>query len=229
MIKKSFNHVATQCWLVVFALSFLLLLCGCGQDAIPEPPLEKNRLLIDALQNIQQQKHGVALARLAKLKVIYPDNQQLSALQATEYDNVFIQKIQSGVDKGDVKAALLITERSERIKPLSVALEKVKYELMLLNALNEALLEMKKPRSSSVLIAAIEQARQAIKKYPKAKFYLPLLDKYEKFAHKLAQNEAKNAKLDLSADLTIEQQRSKPDQQLIKVLAAQVEAEESQK
>ncbi len=226
-IKKNMG-VVTQYWLVATIFSTLLL-CGCGQDSTPEPPLEKNRLLIDGLQNIRNQKHGTALARLAKLKVIYPDDQHLAALQATEYDNIFIQKIQSGIDKGDIKAALLIIERSERIKPLSETLEKIKDELVSLNTLNEALSKLKHPGSSSVLMTAIKQARQAIKQYPKAEKILPLLNKYEKFAHKMALIEARNAKNDLAADLTIEQQRSKPDRQLIKVLTAQVEAEKIKK
>jgi hypothetical protein len=226
-MEKIINTVAAQCWLVVFALSSFLL-CGCGQDSIPEPPLEKNRLLIDAMQNIRNQKHGLALARMKKMKIIYPENQHLAAIIGIEYDNIFVQKIQSGVDQGNLKAALLIIKRAEKIQPLSPSLLKIKQELMHLNELNNALLAIENPSSSTVLNDAIKQARQVIKEFPAAQSYLPLLDKYDQLAAQMAVNEEKNARLDLASDLKIEKNRSKTDRKLVEILAAQLEVEHAE-
>ncbi|MCF6176033.1 MAG: hypothetical protein L3J71_09730 [Victivallaceae bacterium] len=225
-IKKNMG-IFTQCYLMTIIFCTVLL-CGCGQDSIPEPPLEKNRLLIDAMRNIRKQKHGLALARLKKLKIIYPDNQHLAAVIGIEYDNIFVQKIQSGVDQGNLKAALLIIKRAEKIKPLSPSLLKIKQELLHLNALNNALLAIENPSSSTVLNDAIKQARQVIKEFPVAQSYLPLLDKYDQLAAQMAVDEAKNARLDLVSDLKIEKNRSKTDRKLVEILAAQVEVEHAE-
>lgn len=226
-IKKNMG-VLTQCCLLTI-ICCIVLLCGCGQDPVPEPPLEKNRLLIDAMNKMKKQSHGLALARLDKLKVIYPNNPNLLALRETEYDNIFIQKIQSGLDNGNVDTALLIIDRAEKSKPLSETLLNIKSELVALRTLNRALLAIAKSSSSDELNDAIKQARELIKGYPVAQSYLPLLVKYEKFAKQMAVNEHKNAKLDLASDFEIEKKRSKTDQQLVKVLAAQVEVENTKK
>jgi tetratricopeptide (TPR) repeat protein len=228
VIIKNMKQLVVKFQLVVMA-SGMLLLCGCGQGKTPEPPLAKNQLIIDAMQNIHKQSHGAALARLKKLKVIYPNNSQLLALSETEYDNIFILKIQSGLNQGNIDTALSIINRAEQSKPLGETLLDIKQNLITLKALNDALLILEKPRSADKLNDAIKELRQLIKKYPEAKSYSPLVAKYEKFAKQMALNEDKNAKLDLAADLQIEKNRTNPDQQLIKVLTAQIAVENNKK
>lgn len=212
--------------LSLMAVAGILLLCGgCGQQAIPDPPLGKNRLLIEAMENVQHQHHGVALARLKKLQVIYPDNQHLASMGETEYDNIFIQKIQSGLDKGEIATTLSIIKRAEDSRALNQTLNNIKDELLQLNALNNALAKLAKPASASAIKDAVKQARQLIKKYPAAKSYLPLLAGYDKLADRMAKDEVVNAKLDLASDFETEKHRRHPDQELVNVLAAETEVE----
>jgi hypothetical protein len=210
---------------LLVVMTGILILCGCGQEPIAEPPLEKNRVLIDALRNIRDQRHGVALQWLKKLKVIYPDNTHLAMMCETEYDNIFIQKIQSGLNKGDIASSLSIIKRAEKSQVLNQSLHNVKEQLLQLDALNNALAIIGKTNSSATLMDAVSKAQQIIKKYPAAKSYLPLLAKYEKLAAQMAVDEENNAKSDLASDFKIEKNRKKMDKDLVKILAAQTEVE----
>ena len=137
--------------------------------------------------------------------------------------------IQSGLDQGNIDTALSTIDQAEQGKLLGETLLEVKQNLPALKVLNDALLILKKPHSADELNDAIKELRQLIKKYPETKAYLPLLVKYEKFAKQMAIHEDKNARLDLVADWQIEKNRTNPNQQLIKVLAAQIAAENKKK
>lgn len=205
-----------------------LLLWGCEQKSIPEPPLDQNRLLLDALQNIKAQHHDIALARLQKLKLIYPDNVALAALIDTEFDNIFIHKVQCSLANGNLDAALQIIQRGLKMRPLDPQLIATKEKLRQLQQVKSSFDNLAQQNNAKALQSAIKQAAALLKKHPELKDYRKILQTYRKLAQLMEKDELNNARLDLAADLKTVKQISPKNRALIGTMQAELEIEKRQ-
>jgi hypothetical protein len=209
--------------MVAAGLAMILLSAGCGDQKVPDPPIEKNDLLVDIFRNMRGKKHDIATSRLAKLKAVYPKNINIDELKEIEYDNMFIKKIQSSVDNNDLNAAERYLNRALDEQKLHVALLDLRKELSCLKALQNAVNTMKAPDSSDSLNVAIAQLEDIIKEYPQAESLEGLVKEEKKLSARMDAWEQRRAMFSLMAEYKNEKSNSQSE--IATIISAQLKAQ----
>lgn len=183
-----------------------VLLSGCGKDAVPEPPLTQPELVLQILKDAKAEKREAACNKLNRLIALDKNNAFLHELKSSEQNNIYIEKIQTLLDKNDIDGAIREIDNAElklgRNPQLNNAREKLEY-MKKISVLTKSIAE---PANGTQLENDCIAMKKLIADYKPAEKYLPVLDQKIELAQLLQKQEEKRTVFSLFSDMLYFQQ-----------------------
>ena len=183
-----------------------VLLSGCGKETTPEPPLTQPELVIQILKDAKAKKREAACNKLDRLIAMDKNNAFLHELKSSEQNNIYIEKIQTLLDKNDIDGAIREIDNAElklgRNPQLNNAREKLEY-IKKISVLSKSIA---KPASGAQLEKDCVSLKKLIADYKSAEKYIPVLDQKIELAQLLQKQEEKRTAFSIFSDMLYFQQ-----------------------
>jgi hypothetical protein len=198
-----------------------VLLSGCGKETTPEPPLTQPELVLQILKDAKAKKREAACNKLDRLIALDKNNAFLHELKSSEQNNIYIENIQTLLDKNDLDGAIKEIDNAElklgRNPQLNDAREKLEY-IKKISVLSKSIAD---PANGMQLEKDCIAMKKLIANYKPAEKYLPILTQKIELAQLLQKQEEKRTVFSIFSDMLYFQQTGNP--RLAKITDAELD------
>jgi len=199
---------------IVLSLS-VILIAGCGQEAIPDPPLIKSKTVLDTFTALEQCEHEVAIKKISRLRELDPNNVFLANLEVLEKNNSVIKAAQEKIDDNDLKGALATVSDGIMKYGRHDNLMNVQKKLKIITKIEDILEIFRSPRDSDQLLGAAKQLKKIGDVYKPSAIFLPLAKEKISEAKVMHNWEIKRAVIDLVSQMNDMQEANDSDLPLL--------------